>query len=637
MKQLLFLIGIFIATTATSQNTLTKDKVEIKQSLKIGAINKVTGVSDDTDTSLKRYDKLITERAAKEFAINAAKPKPIGFRIGFIVDTVNNIVDIDTASLPGGSGASMDSTKFLTLFRDDTSRANLYNLLNYLYGSKKDKGDSINPTGYNTNFKADTSRNQLYDAITRGLINTPTDTMQFLISGSPVFTIDNNNANIVMGTNALYQALHDSTFHNIAIGQMSMQSATDAQYNTVVGELGLGDLKYGGSNVAMGYQAGITGVEPIQTAIAHTVIGSGASSLYNGLSYITALGWDAKVGRSNATVFGDSTYNLYNGFGTSFPTAKLHVHGSFRLVNGSQGAGKVLQSDANGNATWVTPSGGGGSGTVTSVTSADANATIANTTTTPVITIVSAPKLQAARNINGTAFDGTSNITITAAAGTLTGTTLSSSITASSLTSFGSAIALGTPGSGTLTNCTGLPISTGISGLGTGAATWLATPSSANLASLVTDETGTGALVLANAPTLTGTTNVTSLVASGSIVSSGTMRSSTIYGSLSASGSLNLVATSGVGTTASVNLKVGNNGSVTGLTVVNSGAIGIGTTTPDASAITDFTSTTGGVLLPRMTTTQRDAISSPADGLVIYNTSLNKFQGRAAGAWVDFH
>jgi len=70
--------------------------------------------------------------------------------------------------------------------------------------------------------------------------------------------------------------------------------------------------------------------------------------------------------------------------------------------------------------------------------------------------------------------------------------------------------ALGTPSSGTLTSCTGLPISTGVSGLGTGVATFLATPSSANLASAVTDETGSGALVFGTSPTIT-----TSLVAGG--------------------------------------------------------------------------------------------------------------------------
>jgi len=62
--------------------------------------------------------------------------------------------------------------------------------------------------------------------------------------------------------------------------------------------------------------------------------------------------------------------------------------------------------------------------------------------------------------------------------------------------------ALGTPASGTATNLTGLPISTGVSGLGTGVATFLGTPSSANLASAVTDETGSGSLVFANSPTL---------------------------------------------------------------------------------------------------------------------------------------
>jgi hypothetical protein len=61
---------------------------------------------------------------------------------------------------------------------------------------------------------------------------------------------------------------------------------------------------------------------------------------------------------------------------------------------------------------------------------------------------------------------------------------------------------LGTPSAATLTNATGLPVATGISGLGTGVATFLATPSSANLAAAVTGETGSGALVFATSPTL---------------------------------------------------------------------------------------------------------------------------------------
>jgi len=52
-----------------------------------------------------------------------------------------------------------------------------------------------------------------------------------------------------------------------------------------------------------------------------------------------------------------------------------------------------------------------------------------------------------------------------------------------------------------------------------------------------------------------------------------------------------------------------------------------------ASAALTITSTTQGVLFPRMTTTQRDAISSPAAGLVIYNTSTGKLNVRGASAW----
>lgn len=56
-------------------------------------------------------------------------------------------------------------------------------------------------------------------------------------------------------------------------------------------------------------------------------------------------------------------------------------------------------------------------------------------------------------------------------------------------------------------------------------------------------------------------------------------------------------------------------------TFPTSGSAGIGTTTPDASALLDITSTSKGVLIPRMTKIQRDAIASPALGLLIYQTN----------------
>ena len=60
--------------------------------------------------------------------------------------------------------------------------------------------------------------------------------------------------------------------------------------------------------------------------------------------------------------------------------------------------------------------------------------------------------------------------------------------------------------------------------------------------------------------------------------------------------------------------------------------VGIGTT-PNASAKLDVSSTTQGMLVPRMTTAQRDAISTPANALMVYNTTVNAFQFWNGTAW----
>ena len=64
-----------------------------------------------------------------------------------------------------------------------------------------------------------------------------------------------------------------------------------------------------------------------------------------------------------------------------------------------------------------------------------------------------------------------------------------------------------------------------------------------------------------------------------------------------------------------------------------SGSTVFGGSTPPASAVLSAESTTKGFLPPRMTTVQRDAIASPAAGLVIYNTTTGKLNVRGAAAW----
>ncbi|NGZ90411.1 Lcl C-terminal domain-containing protein, partial [Psychroflexus maritimus] len=63
--------------------------------------------------------------------------------------------------------------------------------------------------------------------------------------------------------------------------------------------------------------------------------------------------------------------------------------------------------------------------------------------------------------------------------------------------------------------------------------------------------------------------------------------------------------------------------------------VGIGTTNPDASAILELEATDKGLLPPRITTAQRDAISNPAVGLMIFNTDENCMQWYDTNGWYD--
>lgn len=96
----------------------------------------------------------------------------------------------------------------------------------------------------------------------------------------------------------------------------------------------------------------------------------------------------------------------------------------------------------------------------------------------------------------------TGTVTSVGGTGTVNGISLSGTVTSSGNLTLGGTLSnvdLTTQITGTLPVANG---GTGITSFGTGVATWLGTPSSANLAAAVTDETGSGALVFATSPTL---------------------------------------------------------------------------------------------------------------------------------------
>jgi hypothetical protein len=105
----------------------------------------------------------------------------------------------------------------------------------------------------------------------------------------------------------------------------------------------------------------------------------------------------------------------------------------------------------------------------------------------------------------------------------------------------------------------------------------------------------------------------------------------------SASAKLHIVGNSNTSTTYSF-IATNSGGSTTtpAICAQNDQKVGIGTNSVDSGATLEVDGTTGGILFPRLTTTQRDALTA-VNGLVIYNSTTNKLQVYAGGAWVDLH
>lgn len=221
-------------------------------------------------------------------------------------------------------------------------------------------------------------------ALTIGLgAITPTSVNGVTLSGSSTPTLAVTGTTAVSGTNTGDQTI---TLTSDVTGSGTGSFATTIANNAVT------NAKFR-QGVALSV-VGVTGNATANVADIAATAASGAVLRESGSTI--GFGTIATAGIANNAITYSKmqamTTNKLLGSGTGIAVAEI------ALGTGLSYTGTTLNTVNN--------------GTVTSVTSADANATMATTTTTPVITIVSAPKFTTARTIAGTSFDGSANISL---------------------------------------------------------------------------------------------------------------------------------------------------------------------------------------------------------------------------------
>lgn len=202
-------------------------------------------------------------------------------------------------------------------------------------------------------------------------------------------TVGSGNTAIGSGSiSAMNNATSGNVLRNTAVGNATLSAMTSGAYNTVMGTFALADMTSGSSNVSIGNEAGQKiGIGSVSNTQMNTsvIIGADARTLGSGESNAIVIGYQGRGLGSNTAVIGNASTTMTSlngevlvGSTTDAGDYKLQITGNSKLtgtltvVDGSQGAGKVLISDANGLATWSANSNGG-------VSSISATATMAAT------------------------------------------------------------------------------------------------------------------------------------------------------------------------------------------------------------------------------------------------------------------
>lgn len=440
---------------------------------------------------------------------------------------------------------------------------------------------------------------------------------------STFFSNTSGTQNTALGSVALYNNTIGSD--NSAIGASALLSNTSGNDNTANGYLSLYSNTTGNYNTAVGgrtLQSNLVGSY-------NTAVGYLANVGYGNLTNATAIGYNAQVSQSNSLILGNSDVNV--GIGTTAPNPSSLLD----LTSNSKGL-LIPRMTATERGAITSPA----TGLIVYQTDGEQGMYLnQGTPSVPNWTL-----LTGANNVwslNGNAgtssanFIGTTDIqplsfrVFNLAAGFIN--------PSSSNTAFGIGTLVANT-SGNLNTANGLSAlnsnTTGSENTASGVASLQSnTTGSLNTAtgnqSLLSNTEGTynaahgyKALFL----NTTGTYNTA--IGSAALFSNVAGLHNTALGSFADVTNANLVNATAIGYNAKVSQ---SNAMILGDNV----NVGIGTSSPNTSSLLDLTSNSKGLLIPRMSTTERNGISSPATGLMVYDISLNSFYYFNGTSWIE--